>query len=310
MQKNTVPKTIGAFVIIVILVGIICGVVSRSPIMPVSVPENSNIGSATSSIATTTVFLNESDWITYASSTTGVSFRYPASLGTSYIQTADWPPTAVIEAGSFTCADNASSIGPEGKTSEETINGRTYCVTIESEGAAGSVYTTYTYAFPKKGMIVSLGFILREPQCENYDEPKTSACKNEEATFNVNNLADEMAQTIQNAAVTLDSVSPTSGAVGSSITLTGSGFLSDNKILFDGNVAAADAHPTTLSNGRQSLVIAVPSAMGADCKANEACPMYARLVTAGLYPVIVENDTGRSNAVQFTVTGSPNAVPQ
>jgi hypothetical protein len=107
------------------------------------------------------------------------------------------------------------------------------------------------------------------------------------------------------SAVELDSVNPSSGAVGGSITLVGSGFTGDNKVLFDGMVAAADAHPASSADGRQTLVIAVPSSMGADCKPDQACPMFEALVSPRAYSVSVENADGVSNAVPFTVTGAP-----
>lgn len=105
-------------------------------------------------------------------------------------------------------------------------------------------------------------------------------------------------------AVQLDSVSPSSGAVGSTVVIAGSGFIADDKVLFNGAVAAADAHPSSSANGRQSLSITVPSSMGADCKPGQACPMYEILVTPRAYSVTVENANGTSNALTFTVTGA------
>jgi hypothetical protein len=50
-------------------------------------------------------------------------------------------------------------------------------------------------------------------------------------------------------------------------------------------------------------VIVIPSSIGPDCKAGQACPMYMRLVTPGDYPLAVENSSGTSNAISFTVIG-------
>ena len=45
-------------------------------------------------------------------------------------------------------------------TAERKINGRTYCVTEISDGAAGHIYTQYTYAFSKNNNVISLSFTL------------------------------------------------------------------------------------------------------------------------------------------------------
>jgi hypothetical protein len=151
---------------------------------------------------------------------------------------------------------------------------------------------------------MTLSFTVQFPQCVNYDEPNESACASEEAAFDPDALADEMAEslTYSQSSISLDSVSPSSGPVGSTVTLAGSGFLPDNKVLFDGSVAASDAKPASSANGTETLVITVPSSMGADCKAGQACPMYAILVTPKTYSVTVENENGDSNAVEFAVT--------
>jgi hypothetical protein len=251
-----------------------------------------------------------------------VTFEYPTAtqLGLNYIQTTDWPPYITVSSSAFSCTPSGSAESAAGLTSIEVINNREYCVNVQSQGAAGSVYSQYEYSFPTNGETLTLNFTLRYPQCENYSDPQLTACSNEETAFNVDQLADTMAQTVQyirlispahpvapvnaasSTAITLSSVTPGSGKIGATITLTGVGFLSDNKVLFNGNVGYGDATIYSMNNATQSIVITVPSSLTADCKANQACPQYAILVTPGTYTVSVENANGDSNTLSFVVT--------
>lgn len=105
--------------------------------------------------------------------------------------------------------------------------------------------------------------------------------------------------------VTIDSVSPTTGlAVGTTVTITGSGFTSDNKILLDGLVNTSDAQAASDSNGKQSLTFALTSSLAPDCQAGEACPMFVRLLTTGTYQLSVENANGDSNVIDVSITGA------
>ena len=110
----------------------------------------------------------------------------------------------------------------------------------------------------------------------------------------------------QSGPVILNSLSPATGSVGTTVTIYGSGFIASNKVLLDGNVGAADVHLGSFTNGHQSITFTIPSAIGPNCKPDQACPMYMRLVTNGTYQVTVENDNGTSNAVPLTITGGTN----
>ena len=83
-----------------------------------------------------------------------------------------------------------------GQTAKETINGKDYCVTKESEGAAGSIYESYVYAFPFKEQTATLSFTVRFVQCYNYDEPSTTKCLNERSTFDVDKIASQIAESV------------------------------------------------------------------------------------------------------------------
>ena len=78
-----------------------------------------------------------------------------------------------------------------------TINNNKYCRSIISEGAAGSVYNTYTYDFIKKDNTVSLTFSTRQPQCMNYDNPKQTECLDEVKSIDIDNVVDEYVKSIK-----------------------------------------------------------------------------------------------------------------
>jgi hypothetical protein len=127
----------------------------------------------------------------------GLTFKYPSTLGTIYIQTVDFPPKLQVLATPFTCTEAGKETARAGMTSMQTINDNTYCVTIESEGAAGTTYTKYAYAWARNDGTTILTFSLRVPQCENYDDPKKTECKTEVKSFNLDAIADAMAQSVK-----------------------------------------------------------------------------------------------------------------
>jgi hypothetical protein len=77
-----------------------------------------------------------------------------------------------------------------------TVGGRSYCVTKQSEGAAGSIYTQYAYAFPDGTGTAIFTFTLRAVQCANYDDPKKTECENERAAFDPDGIMDRVTKTV------------------------------------------------------------------------------------------------------------------
>lgn len=128
----------------------------------------------------------------------GISFQYPEKLITKYIFTQEWPPTVKIESGNFSCVET-----PQEKssmleiTSQRLVDNRIYCVNVKNEGAAGSVYSSYVYTTPKEGKLVSVSFILRYPNCTNYDEEQSRACTSEREAFDIDATVDRIVQTIK-----------------------------------------------------------------------------------------------------------------
>jgi hypothetical protein len=136
-------------------------------------------------------------WRTYSDSTRGIAFRYPAELGTAYIRALDWPPMVQIADGPLQCIEAGSETARAGRTERATIGGRGYCVTRESEGAAGSVYTSLAYALEQEGRVVILTFSVRAVQCGNYDDLRKRQCETERDAFDLDPLIDAIARTLE-----------------------------------------------------------------------------------------------------------------
>ena len=49
--------------------------------------------------------MDTSAWKTVSDSTTGVTFKYPQDLNTTYINASDWPPQVQVLSGPFACVD-------------------------------------------------------------------------------------------------------------------------------------------------------------------------------------------------------------
>ena len=136
------------------------------------------------------------DWLAYTDSQRGVAFRYPPDFGTRYIRGLDWPPMIQLLEGPLQCTEAGSETARAGRTERADVDGRRYCVTRVTEGAAGSIYTSYAYAFEKDGRVAILTFSARAVQCGNYDEPQKSECNAERQTFDPGMLIDAVARTV------------------------------------------------------------------------------------------------------------------
>ncbi len=138
---------------------------------------------------------NNDLWKTATSN--GITFQYPETLLTTYINTQDWPPQVQVLNEPFTCTEAGEETARAGQTMKRMVDDRTYCVTKESEGAAGSVYTNYAYAFPSTDKTIIFTFSLRAVQCANYDDPQKTACENERSAFDLDSTVDRMARSIK-----------------------------------------------------------------------------------------------------------------
>lgn len=126
-------------------------------------------------------------WHTSEPDAQGMTFWYPATLPGEYYSEVEWPPSVEYRTQKYSCID----------AEERVIEDRLYCVSVTSEGAAGSTYTTFDYRTDRGDGVFRATFIIRFPQCMNYDEPKQSACKGEQATFDPDTLAQTLIQSAQ-----------------------------------------------------------------------------------------------------------------
>ena len=99
----------------------------------------------------------------------------------------------------------------------------------------------------------------------------------------------------------ISTISPTSGRVGSSVTIYGSGFSGYGNTVHFGN--GGKANLSSVNNGT-AIYFTIPySVSGCDLTTGGAfCPMFAQQVTPGSYPVYVSNTFGQSSILYFTVT--------
>lgn len=116
--------------------------------------------------------------------------QYPFELNKKYISVVDWPPV-IASVDTYSCTEAGSEFERAGKTESVVIDGRQYCRSVVSEGAAGSQYTHYAYLTPSEnGGALATTFSLRFVQCMNYDEPLQSECKKEQAAFTADTIVE------------------------------------------------------------------------------------------------------------------------
>ena len=128
----------------------------------------------------------------------GITFQYPKELMTKYISIVDWPPVVKIETGIYSCKTTPMEVSSLADiTYERLVDDRTYCMDIKNEGATGSVYASYTYTTIKNDKLVSVSFILRYLNCNNYDEEQNKACTKEREAFDLDATVDRIIQTIK-----------------------------------------------------------------------------------------------------------------
>lgn len=139
---------------------------------------------------------HDDSWVSTTTSA-GLTFNYPSEWLAKYISQVNWPPQVTIENQQFICNPSGSEIEQGGQTELRMVDNRPYCLTKASEGAAGSIYTTYTYKFPRGNQSGVVAFTLRFVQCQNYDDSKASECESERSTFDIDGTVDRIVQSIK-----------------------------------------------------------------------------------------------------------------
>ena len=135
-------------------------------------------------------------WKGYASDN-GISFQYPEKLTTQYVFTQEWPPVVKIKSGVFSCQEKPSRNSVAELVEQRVVDNRIYCVDTIFEGAAGSVYSSYTYTTPKNGKLIEVSFVLRYPNCGNYNQIQNQACTSEREAFDLDATVDRIVQTVK-----------------------------------------------------------------------------------------------------------------
>ena len=124
-----------------------------------------------------------------------ITFQAPSTLGTSYVSVVDWPPRVEIQEGPLSCTEAGEPTERAGKTELRNKHNHSYCVTERVEGAAGSIYTQYAYAFEEGSRVVILTFSTRKVQCANFGEDEMALCEAEQQSFSMDDLIDSIATT-------------------------------------------------------------------------------------------------------------------
>lgn len=153
------------------------------------------------------------DWLTYVDTDreNNISFSYPKDFGKKYIFTEDWPPVVSVINQPYSCLTTDPTSSVANRTIERNINNRLYCIVMNSEGAAGSVYTNYSYITSWQGKLINITFSSRYPQCQNYTEPEQTACVDERQDFDIDALVDQIVSSI--STISYDQVGSTMSAI-------------------------------------------------------------------------------------------------
>ncbi len=71
-------------------------------------------------------------------------------------------------------------------------------VIVIGGGAAGSIYTQYSYVTATdNNKLLNLSFTLRFVQCANYEDPQKTACEKGRGTFDIDSIIDRIVGSIQ-----------------------------------------------------------------------------------------------------------------
>ena len=128
------------------------------------------------------------NYISFQNFNSGV-FRgtdYPASIDSRFVN------------GEIDCDETAAESSLSLRVSKKEINGKKYCISAFSEGAAGSVYTQYAYTTAIDDYVYLFQFLAHYPHCSNYPDKERLACEKEREIFDLDALVDQEIETIRN----------------------------------------------------------------------------------------------------------------
>ncbi len=99
------------------------------------------------------------------------------------------------------------------------------------------------------------------------------------------------------AAPYIQAVYPSTGPVGTTVTISGYGFTNNSTVYFGGSSFA-----NTYSSNGTNLSFTIPQYLSPNCPPGAMCALWVRQVTPGTYSIYIQNQNGTSNTVNFTVT--------
>jgi hypothetical protein len=103
-------------------------------------------------------------------------------------------------------------------------------------------------------------------------------------------------------------LSPSSGPVGTVVTIHGSGFAATgNTVTFNSMVGSSMKYLPSADG--KTLTFTVPSSLGPNCNLKEACPQYIMMTGPRAYSVSVISGNGTQSVGTFTVTSRGGLLP-
>lgn len=116
-----------------------------------------------------------------------------SNYGTGIFKVEDYPGLSESRVlnGEIDCDETPLESSLPMRVIKREINGKKYCVAAASEGAAGSVVTTYAYNTVIADHVYLVQFVANYPNCPNYPDKERADCESERTNFNLDLLVDQ-----------------------------------------------------------------------------------------------------------------------
>ncbi len=150
---------------------------------------------------------NKIQWSLYIGDKQAQTFLNIDKLTTKYMHVLGTNAKITIASTTpYSCnlAGSDESMVVSAKTEKHVVGRYEYCVTTQTEGAAGSSYNTYNYTVAHNSGTVIFDFAVQYTQCANYDETEKKACEAERAIFSIDSFVSQMFAAYNWSEFTLD----------------------------------------------------------------------------------------------------------